>query len=34
MANAHPNVKAVANYETASNDDFGIERILEQLINA
>ena len=32
MANAHPNVKRVANFETASNDDFGVERILEQLV--
>ncbi len=32
MANAHPNVKAIANYETASNDEFGIEIILEKLL--
>ncbi len=32
MANAHPNVKKVANFETASNDDYGVERILEKLI--
>ncbi|MCL6267856.1 HAD family hydrolase [Flagellimonas myxillae] len=32
MANAHPNVKKVAKFNTASNDDFGVERILEQLI--
>lgn len=32
MANAHPNVKKVAKFETASNDDFGVERILEQLV--
>jgi len=32
MANAHPNVKEVANFETTSNDDFGVERILEQLL--
>lgn len=32
MANAHPNVKKVANYETTSNDNFGVERILEQLV--
>ncbi|WP_420399101.1 HAD family hydrolase [Flagellimonas sp.] len=32
MANAHPNVKKVAKYETASNDDYGVERILEQLV--
>lgn len=34
MANAHPNVKKVANYETGSNDDFGVERILEKLVKA
>ncbi len=34
MANAHPNVKKVAHYETESNDDFGVERILEKLIKA
>ncbi len=32
MKNAHPNVKKVANFETASNDDFGVERILEKLL--
>jgi Cof subfamily protein (haloacid dehalogenase superfamily) len=32
MENAHPNVKAVANYSTSSNDDFGVERILERLL--
>ncbi len=32
MANAHPNVLEIANYKTHSNDDFGVERILEQLI--
>jgi Cof subfamily protein (haloacid dehalogenase superfamily) len=32
MANAHPKVKAVANYDTASNDEFGVEIILEALI--
>ncbi|MEM9142413.1 MAG: HAD family hydrolase [Bacteroidota bacterium] len=32
MKNAHPNVKKVAKYETASHDDFGVERILEQLL--
>lgn len=32
MANAHPNVKKIANYETSSNDDFGVERILEKLL--
>ena len=32
MANAHPNVKKVAKFETSSNNDFGVERILEKLI--
>ncbi|MEM9077953.1 MAG: HAD family hydrolase [Bacteroidota bacterium] len=32
MANAHPNVKVVANFETASNNEFGVEKILEKLL--
>lgn len=32
MENAHPNVKAVANFETKSNDHFGVEVVLENLI--
>ena len=32
MANAHPNVKRIANFSTTSNDDFGVERVLEELI--
>lgn len=32
MANAHPNVTNAANYRTTSNDDYGVERILEQLL--
>ncbi len=32
MANAHPNVLKTANYLTASNDDFGVEIILEKLL--
>ncbi len=32
MANAHPNVKKVAKYETLSNNDFGVEHILEKLL--
>lgn len=32
MANAHPNVKKVANFETSSNNEFGVERILEKLL--
>lgn len=34
MANAHPNVIAVANYRTTSNDDLGVENILDQLIKS
>ncbi len=33
MENAHPNVKKVAKYSTSSNDDFGVERVLEQLLS-
>jgi len=32
MANAHPNVKAVANYQTLSNNEFGVETVLEKLL--
>lgn len=32
MKNAHPDVKKVANYHTESNDNFGVERILEKLL--
>ncbi|HMB63610.1 MAG TPA: HAD family hydrolase [Eudoraea sp.] len=32
MANAHPNILKAANYTTESNDDFGVEHILEKLI--
>lgn len=32
MANAHPDVKAIANFETTSNDAFGVELVLERLI--
>ncbi|MCX2682040.1 HAD family hydrolase [Galbibacter sp. EGI 63066] len=34
MENAHPNVVKVANFQTKSNDDYGVEFILEQLIAA
>lgn len=34
MANAHPNVKQTANYQTKSNNEFGVEVILEQLLEA
>jgi Cof subfamily protein (haloacid dehalogenase superfamily) len=33
MANAHANIKKVAKYKTTSNDDFGVERILEKLLS-
>jgi len=34
MANAHPNVKEIANYETISNNENGVEHILGQLLAA
>ncbi len=34
MENAHPNIKKVARYATRSNDEEGVEFILEQLIEA
>ena len=34
MANAHPNVKSVARFSTRSNDEMGVEFILEQLLDA
>ncbi len=33
MANAHPNVLKAAKYTTHSNDDFGVERILDKVLN-
>lgn len=33
MENAHPNVKKAAKYSTSSNDDFGVERVLEKLLS-
>ena len=33
MANAHPNVTAAANFKTKSNDEYGVETVLEQLLN-
>ncbi|NRD21439.1 HAD family hydrolase [Winogradskyella eckloniae] len=33
MKNAHPNVKAAANFETKTNDNFGVEIILENLVS-
>lgn len=32
MANAHPKVLETARYTTLSNDEFGVERVLEQLV--
>ncbi len=32
MANAHDGIKSVANYQTKSNDEFGVEHILEKLV--
>ncbi len=32
MKNAHPNVLEVANFTTSSNDDFGVEMVLDRLI--
>ena len=32
MENAHPNVKKVANFSTKSNDSYGVETILSELI--
>ncbi len=34
MENAHPNVKAIANYSTKSNNDNGVEHMLVQMIEA
>lgn len=34
MKNAHPDIKKIANFETSSNDDFGVERVLEKVIEA
>lgn len=33
MANAHPNVQRAAKYTTLSNDEQGVEHVLEQLLN-
>lgn len=34
MENAHPNAAKVANYRTSSNNDFGVERVLEKLLKS
>jgi Cof subfamily protein (haloacid dehalogenase superfamily) len=33
MENAHPNVKKTAKYGTKSNDEYGVEAILEKILN-
>jgi Cof subfamily protein (haloacid dehalogenase superfamily) len=32
MGNAHPDITAIAKYATESNDNFGVERVLKQLL--
>ncbi|WP_339662835.1 HAD family hydrolase [uncultured Polaribacter sp.] len=34
MKNAHKDIKKLANYKTESNDNFGVEAVLEQLIKS
>ncbi|WP_405609214.1 HAD family hydrolase [Polaribacter sp. Asnod1-A03] len=34
MKNAHKDIKEIANYTTESNDNFGVERIIEQLVKS
>ena len=34
MANAHPEIKAMSNYMTTSNDEFGVEKVLAELMEA
>jgi len=34
MENAHPNVKSISKFQTKSNNDFGVELVLEALINS
>jgi hydroxymethylpyrimidine pyrophosphatase-like HAD family hydrolase len=34
MENAHADIKELAKYSTKSNDDFGVETILEKLIQS
>lgn len=34
MKNAHPNVKKIANFSTKSNNELGVEIVLEQLLKA
>jgi len=32
MKNAHTDITAIANYSTKSNNEFGVERVLEKLV--
>lgn len=34
MGNAHPDIVKAANYQTTNNDDFGVERVLQRLLEA
>jgi hydroxymethylpyrimidine pyrophosphatase-like HAD family hydrolase len=34
MKNAHQNVKDISNFSTKSNDEFGVEVILEKVLEA
>ncbi|XLS30373.1 HAD family hydrolase [Flavobacteriaceae bacterium M23B6Z8] len=34
MENAHENIKEIANFNTSSNDDQGVEKVLEELLRA
>ena len=34
MKNAHPNVQRISNFSTKSNDEQGVELVLEQLIHS
>ena len=34
MANAHPDLKAISNFETLSNDEDGVLYIIRQLIHS
>ena len=34
MGNAHPNVKKAVNFHTENNDNYGVERVLEELVRA
>jgi len=34
MGNAHPDIVKAANFQTTSNDDFGVERVLDRLLEA